>query len=142
MNDRLIKIAVYLLRFGLAAVFIYASVEKIQDPAGFAAAIDNYRMLPYPLIALMAAVLPWLEFACGVALLLGRWQAGAALLMIIMNGVFIIAIATAMARGLDISCGCFTTSAAGARVGAQKLLEDVGLLLGALFLYTNHTKTG
>ncbi len=135
MTERSKNIIVLLIRWLLAAVFIYASLDKIWNPAGFAASIDNYRMLPYMLIALMAAILPWLELACGVALLLGRWQAGAALLVMGMNAVFIVAIASAMARGLDISCGCFTTSTAGARIGAQKVLEDIGLFLGALVVY-------
>ena len=124
-----------LLRLGLGALFIFASFSKIADPAGFAASISNYRMLPELLVALMAAVLPWLELLCGLALLLNRWTPGASLLIVLMNAVFIVAIASAMARGLDISCGCFSTSGAGSRAGLARLLEDLLFLAAACWLY-------
>jgi hypothetical protein len=43
-----------------------------------------------------------------------------------MMAVFIVAVAVAMARGLDIECGCFGT-ADGTRVGFVKLLENSGM---------------
>jgi uncharacterized membrane protein YphA (DoxX/SURF4 family) len=128
-----------LLRLGLGAIFIYASLDKIAHPAAFATAIGHYRMLPYFLVALMAAMLPWLELLCGLALILNRWTAGAALLIAGMNMIFIIAIATAMARGLDISCGCFSTGGAGSRVGLARLTEDLFFLLTAGWLYLKVT---
>ncbi len=124
-----------LLRLGLGALFIYASLGKIIDPAGFALSIDNYRMLPAFLVALMAAVLPWLELLCGLALLFDCWTPGASLLIFGMNAVFIIAIASAMARGLDISCGCFSTSGAGSRAGLARLVEDLFFLAAAGCIY-------
>ncbi|HNW59889.1 MAG TPA: MauE/DoxX family redox-associated membrane protein [bacterium] len=124
-----------LLRLGLAVVFIYASLDKIAHPAAFAAAIGHYQLLPGFLAALLAAILPWLELGCGLALLLNRGMAGATLLAAGMNLVFILAITTALARGLDISCGCFSTSDAGSRVGVTRLLEDLVLLLAAGWLY-------
>jgi len=92
-------------------------------------------MLPELLVALMAAVLPWLELLCGLALLLNRWTPGASLLIVLMNAVFIVAIASAMARGLDISCGCFSTSPSGSRAGLARLLEDLFFLAAAGWLY-------
>jgi len=124
-----------LLRLGLGALFICASLGKIMDPAGFALSIDNYRMLPEFLVALMAAVLPWLELLCGLALVFNCWTPGASLLIFAMNAIFIIAIASAMARGLDISCGCFSTSGAGSRAGLARLVEDLFFLAAAGYLY-------
>lgn len=135
MNDRWIDRLLLLLRLALGAVFVYASIDKIANPAGFAVAIGHYQMLPYILIAVMAAVLPWLELACGIALIVNRWTPGASLLIILMNAVFIAAIASALARGLDISCGCFSTSGAGSRVGLTRLIEDIGFLAAAAFIY-------
>ena len=42
--------------------------------------------------------------------------------------VFTVAVAQAVARGLDFECGCFGT-ADGSRVGARKLLENTGLTI-------------
>ncbi len=130
-----------ILRFALGAVFIYASLDKIANPAGFALAIGHYRMLPYLLISLLAAVLPWLELVCGIALIIKRWVGGASLLIVLMNAVFIIAITTALMRGLDISCGCFSTAGAGSRIGLMRLAEDIGFLLAAGYLYIRQSST-
>ena len=47
--------------------------------------------------------------------------------------VFIIAILISLARGLNIDCGCFGT-VGGTKVGIQKILENIGLLLTAIIL--------
>ncbi|MBD3383453.1 DoxX family membrane protein [candidate division KSB1 bacterium] len=129
------KILLWLIRVVLAVVFIYSGIVKLINPAAFAVNIDNYAILPWFLVSLMSAVLPWLEVICGLAILSGKWLRGAALWIAAMNVVFIIAIASAMIRGLDISCGCHTTSTEGARVGLQKLAEDIVWLVSSLYLY-------
>jgi uncharacterized membrane protein YphA (DoxX/SURF4 family) len=124
-----------MIRLILAAVFIVAGSVKIADPQGFATNIDNYRILPYPLVTVTAIVLPWLEVLLGVALLVGIWIRGASLWVVILNAIFLVAISSALIRGLDIECGCFSTGGEGTRIGIQKLLEDVVLLAGGLWLY-------
>ena len=62
-------------------------------------------------------------------LIFGKWLRGASLILIVLNGVFIFAISSALARGLDIECGCFTLLEAGAKVGLLRIAEDI-LLLG------------
>ena len=126
---------VLILRLFLAAVFIYAGVGKILNPAAFAEDIDNYSMLPYLLVTIMAAIMPWVEVLCGLLLIFGKWIKGATLLLIAMNFVFIIAIGSALARGLDISCGCFAMSDDGIKVGYKRLLEDVVFLVAAVIIY-------
>ncbi len=123
------------VRLALAALFIYASLDKIAHPAAFATAIGHYQLLPWFPAALLAAILPWLELFCGLALLFNRATAGAALLVAGMNLVFILALTAALVRGLDISCGCFSTSAAGSRVGLTRLGEDLLFFAAALWLY-------
>jgi uncharacterized membrane protein YphA (DoxX/SURF4 family) len=141
VNSKLSPWIEIILRIALGAVFIYASLDKIANPSGFATAIGYYRMLPYVLIPPMAAVLPWLELACGLALILNRWIAGASLLIVLMNAIFIIAITAALMRGLDITCGCFSTSAAGSRIGLARLVEDTIFLLAAGYLYIKQPST-
>lgn len=116
---------------GVGVVYLYASLDKIQHPAAFAQAIANYRMVPLPLLHTFAWLLPIAEAVVGVALIVGWQRRGAALLASLMTVMFIIAIATALIRGLDISCGCFDT-AAGSSVGMDLLLRDVVLLAAAL----------
>jgi len=114
-------------RLAAGATFLYASLDKIADPAGFARAIFHYRLLPTALLHPFALLLPWLEAVAGVALLIGLLRRGAALLATAMTVMFLGAIAAALARGLDITCGCFHTEG-GHAVGVGLLWRDLALL--------------
>ena len=124
------KYVVFAARIILGVVFIYASLEKIQNPGGFAQAIYNYRMVPDSLINIMAIVLPWLELICGILIIIGVFVRGSALLIGAMLAVFIIALSSALMRGLDISCGCFTLEG-GRSIASKTLVEDIFLIIGA-----------
>jgi uncharacterized membrane protein YphA (DoxX/SURF4 family) len=122
------KYVVFAARLILGVVFIYASLEKIQNPAGFAQAIYNYRMVPEALINIMAIVLPWLELICGILIIVGVFVRGSALLIGAMLAVFIVALSSAILRGLDISCGCFTLEG-GRGIAGKTLVEDILLMI-------------
>ncbi len=119
-----------LARFLVGGTFVYASLDKIADPAGFAQNIYHYRILGEVWLHPMALVLPWLELVAGLAMLLGFYRRGAALLVSVMLVMFMAAIVSALARDLDISCGCFHTEG-GHAVGLSLLLRDVALLVGS-----------
>ena len=89
----------------LGGVFIIASLDKISNPEAFETAISNYHVMPFGLENLLALILPWLEFLAGVCIIAGIMVDGAAIMIIIMNMVFIIAISQALARGISIECG-------------------------------------
>ncbi len=118
-------------RWAVAGVFLYACLDKLIDPAAFAQNIANYRMVPLVLLHPFAWLLPIAELVIAIALVLGWQTRGAALLASLLTVVFIVAIATALIRDLDISCGCFHTES-GSNVGRDLLLRDLGLLAGAL----------
>lgn len=120
-----------LCRLVVGGIFVFASLEKLADPAGFAQAIYHYRMVPLPLLHPFALLLPMTELVLGGALILGVARRGAALLALGLSVVFLVAIATALARGLDISCGCFHTDG-GHAVGLSLLFRDVLMLLACL----------
>ncbi len=118
-------------RLAVGGVFIWASLDKLAHPAEFAKAIHHYRLVPYALLHQAALLLPPLELVAGAALVLGWQRRGAALLCAFMLAVFIVAIGSALARGLDISCGCFHTDG-GHAVGMDLLWRDVVMLLACL----------
>ena len=97
-------------RLILGGVFIYASIDKIIHPAAFAEAVYNYQILPDTLITLTAMILPWLELILGIFLVLGLWLPGAALLINLLLVTFFGSLVFNLSRGLDIHCGCFSTS--------------------------------
>lgn len=96
-----------LLRLALGGIFLYAGVTKIVDPPAFAGSIAAYRLLPYFGNYLLAATLPWLELLCGLLLIVGHRVRVAAAILLLLNLLFMAAIASTIARGLDIDCGCF-----------------------------------
>jgi uncharacterized membrane protein YphA (DoxX/SURF4 family) len=110
----------------------WAALAKIGDPVVFAGQIHNFRILPLSGENLVAMVLPWIELTAALALLLGiRARAGAVLTTVLL-AVFTVAVISALARGLNVECGCFGTSG-GSRVGMAKVLQNL-VLLGVAFV--------
>ena len=101
------EVSLLVLRWLVGSVFICAGVLKALDPAQFARDVDNYRVLPYVASGALGVYLPWLEIVAGGALAFGIWRGGATLVLGIMLVVFLGALSSAWARGLDITCGCF-----------------------------------
>jgi uncharacterized membrane protein YphA (DoxX/SURF4 family) len=107
MTSRLFKHGVAIARIVLGAIFLYAGALKVVDPKAFAGSIEAYRLLPYFGNYLAASIIPWIEIICGLVLVTG-WRAKlGATVTILLNLVFIAAMVSAIARGLEIDCGCF-----------------------------------
>lgn len=124
-----------LFRLVLGAIFLYAGVVKSQDPAGFAQAIYNYRILPGWAINPLAILLPWVEMVMGAALVVGLWVPGASLLASGMLGLFALALCVNLARGLDIDCGCFSTASTGSGSTTWYFLRDILLMAMAIQVF-------
>ena len=132
---------VILCRLVLGGVFIYASLDKIANPAEFAKAIGNYHVLPFGLENLLALFLPWLEIITVILLIAGIMVDGATILIISMNIVFIFAISQALARGISIECGCFSVSTeGGSNIGFQTILRDFVYLIMAFIIFYRQDK--
>ena len=115
----------------IGALFCVAALAKLGDLPAFAEQIHNFRLLPWGLENLSAILLPWIELVAGLALVLGvRPRSGGAVASALM-AAFTLAVLIAMARGLDIECGCFGTGDA-TRVGLLKVLENSAMLALAL----------
>ena len=130
MRQDIEKYIVLLSRIILGGVFIYASLDKIANPAEFAKAVGNYHVLPFGVENLLALILPWMELLVGLALILGVLIDGSSILVIFMNIIFIFAISQALARGISIECGCFSTKPeGGSPIGVQTILRDIWYLI-------------
>lgn len=62
-----------IVRFALAAVFIYGGVIKLFAPKPFAATISTYHIVPEPLLPVVAIGLPLIETTAGLALFLAEY---------------------------------------------------------------------
>jgi uncharacterized membrane protein YphA (DoxX/SURF4 family) len=125
------RVLTTLLRVALGAIFLMAALPKLRDPEAFALSISNYRMLPVFAERVLALVLPPLEALVGVCLILGVLDAGASAIVLALMVIFTAAVGSALARGLDISCGCFDTKA-GEKIALGKLAENLALTSAAL----------
>lgn len=124
------------VRLYLGAIFLLACWHKILHPAAFALDIATYQILPLGLVNLQAIVLPWVELAAGLMLLLGFRTRAAALLVAGMMAVFTVAIAIAVAKGLDMSCGCFASQgSAEDPISWRTIVRDTSWLLLALYVF-------
>jgi uncharacterized membrane protein YphA (DoxX/SURF4 family) len=123
----------HISRLLLGAVFIYASIHKIIDPKGFALAVYNYQILHDELINLAALTLPWLELLVGLCLVAGIWLPGSTAISSGLFALFVFALSYNQMRGLDISCGCFSTDATEGPADLWTVLSDILFL--ALSLY-------
>ncbi len=134
----LVKTTNFFLRLALGAVLLLAGALKVFNPAGFADSVQHYQMLPHEFINVVAIIMPWIELVAGVFLVMGVWVRASALLAALLSAIFMMAIGQALARGLNIECGCFGT-VAGSRIGLSHLAVDVALLLTSVWLVRNAT---
>lgn len=95
------------LRTALGGIFLLSGLAKIADPVAFLFSVRQFRLLPGPLDAWLALVVPWLEFLLGLLVLSGLLYRTAALMITVLNVFFAGAILTVVARGIEIDCGCF-----------------------------------
>ncbi len=104
---RVVPIVVLLLRVVLGAIFVIAGASKVGHADMFAAQIAGFRLLPPFLIAPLALALPYLELLLGGYLILGLFTRTSAWVAAVLLAVFDAAIASAVVRGMSVSCGCF-----------------------------------
>ena len=133
-------LVVWVCRLVVAAVLIFAAVQKIWMPLEFARLIREYHLLPDQVLNLVAVVLPWLEIVCGLCFLSGLWLMGTAVLLSSLNIIFVIAIAyrawlimTSTGVGffdLSYDCGCgFGVVYIPTKILENLLLVGVGLII-------------
>ena len=131
--NRLNEYLVVIIRMILGIIFLWASFDKIIDPAQFARSISNYHILPLGLENSVAIILPWLEFFIGSGLILGIMVDGATIITSFLLIIFNIMITQAIMRGFNIDCGCGLKD--GQLVGIEKVLENFVLLGGSYILF-------
>lgn len=123
------------VRLYLAWVFLSACWHKIAVPGDFAIDVATYQLLPLWSVNVFAIVLPWIELFAGVMLLVGLRVRAAALLVNGMMVAFIVALAAALTKNLDISCGCFASQgAAHDPISWKTLVRDGTWLLLGLYV--------
>jgi uncharacterized membrane protein YphA (DoxX/SURF4 family) len=140
------------LRLFLAAIMLSAALPKFFDWAGiefgnlnwellpppvsfepFARMVYNYRLLPTSLVNLVAFTIPPVEAFGALCLITGLWLRSGSLMLGLLQLAFVVGMAQAWARGLDIQCGCFV--GVDEKVGVWTLSRDTSLVLCYLLVF-------
>lgn len=115
--------------FFLAAVFVYAAVDKAFHYQGFVNAVASYAMVPAQVAGILAPLVIAVELWVGLGLLVPRWRlrharAGAFVLLL-----FTVAMAINQFAAPGSDCGCWFSLTLARGTGAHFALN---LLLIAL----------
>lgn len=121
-------------RIILGTIFLFACFDKLLRPDDFAVVIYNYQVLPDGLVNLAAILLPWVELVLGLSLILNVWIADAAVLGNLLLLAFFSVLVFNLARGLDVSCGCFSTAPGEDAADFMTVLRDLSFLFVSGYL--------
>ncbi len=134
------SVVIDLIRIVLGMLFLYAAIDKIIHPARFAEVIYHYKILPIPFINFFAVIIPWIEIGIGLSLIFNLLPEIGSLILILLTTVFVIMIASAMMRGLNIECGCFSLDSKSSYVGWKRILEDLVMIAGGIMVFIESCK--
>jgi uncharacterized membrane protein YphA (DoxX/SURF4 family) len=127
-----------LARLLLGVVWIIAGALKVGDLTASGRAVVAYRLLPPSSATALGSVLPFVEIALGLLLVVGLATRLSAVVSALLLVAYIIGIASVWARGLRIDCGCFGSGgdlAANAQpTYFSETIRDIALLAVAGFL--------
>ena len=124
-----------LCRWLVGGLFLYAGAVKAGDVVAFAGDVANYQLFPYAINFLIAAALPYIEMLAGALLVLNRRVRASALILAGLNLVFIVVLLSALARGLDIDCGCFSSAGEGVSTVVSALIRDLALMVPIILIF-------
>lgn len=133
-RERALAAFVLVARLGLGFMFIMSSLPKIRQPYAFLGSVYGYEVVGPKLGVLVAMVLPWVELFAGVCLVGGVFVGGALLASMAMGAMFTFVLASALWRHLDISCGCFSSSAAG-KISYATLIRAIVIMAASAAAY-------
>jgi len=129
----------FVVRLALGAAFIYAAMIKLLHLGESKMSVVAYHLFPIPVAQFLGVALPVIELALGILLVVGLFTRLVAICIGLLLVVYIAGIISAWARGLSISCGCFSPGGvvdhAAAVAGYKKdIARDTLMILGAAWL--------
>lgn len=118
----------------IGLVLVTAALPKIRNADEFQGVVANYRLLPSFLVMPFARLLPWIELACAVALLVPAWREAAAWVAAGLFVMFALGLAINVGRGrTHIDCGCVRRPTSMSRIGMFHVLRALALAGVALY---------
>ena len=131
--------SMHALRFFVSGLFLVAGVLKLRDADATLVAVYQYKLLSWEASGIAATFLPFVEITAAIALWIPKARLGATSLCLGLNLLFLTALGSAVARNLDVSCGCFGTSDL-YTTALTRMIEDVVLLIMSLLLWRSASR--
>lgn len=128
------RVLQWFCRLTLGGLFLFAGFNKVYPPDHrflFEMDLSTYQLLPEWGVIAVAMVLPWLEMALGLVLVLGWKLRYFAAFTGLLLAAFISVMLVTYARGIEANCGCFGF---GEAISPLTLARDSLLLLMAVYL--------
>ncbi len=118
----------------LVGIFLPSAWSKLRAIDEFTGIVADYRLLPEPVVEPVARILPILELATGLLLLLPATRGTGAVLAIGLLLLFALAMAINLVRGRrEIDCGCHLGRQK-ERIGWPLVVRNLLLAAAALIL--------
>jgi uncharacterized membrane protein YphA (DoxX/SURF4 family) len=134
------RVVVITLRWALAAVFIYAGITKLGSPQSFSDSISSFSIIPNYGINLMSLGLPPFEIIAGLAIVSGIQRRPAILGLLTLTSIFMIALGSAIVRGIPVDCGCFGSGKPSVFGSWMSFGRDIPILAVAILLYLSECR--
>ncbi|WP_228389376.1 MauE/DoxX family redox-associated membrane protein [Cumulibacter manganitolerans] len=124
------------IRLVMGVVFGYAGISKILDIPVAKVSVESYRIFPREIADTIGVVLPVVEIALGLLLLLGVGTRIVSIMLSLLLIAFIAGIASLWVRGISTQCGCFGGSLipTGRPDYPLEIARDSGMLLATAWL--------
>lgn len=125
----------------LAALFLYAGLDKLFHYGGFVKALGGYVLVPDGLERFLALPVILAELLAGAGLLIKVWRVSAALLAAVLLCAFTVALAVNQVYAPGAECGCWFTVTLG-KATSSHIFQNVLLLGLAVSIWLDERRTG
>lgn len=130
------------LAIGVGAFFVRSAMFHMENSYAFLHSVYAYHLVSAHIGILIAAITPFLLLTVGIALLFFTEEACAAFrFSAFLCGLFTVVQISALARGLNIACGCFAPVVDNP-IGPKSIAISVGCMVAALIgMSFTHTRS-
>lgn len=130
---RAMRFGTVVCRIVMGMVLIVSGFLKIQNPWVFLLSICKYDATSFTVSLWLATVVPVVTLVFGVLLLSNVWVRLTAAMTCVMLLAFTLAQLVALARGLEIGCGCFGSPHE--RIGVWSVARNAILMVVCAIVY-------
>jgi uncharacterized membrane protein YphA (DoxX/SURF4 family) len=129
------------VRIVIGLAFAYAGATKLMASDQFADSIASFQILPNTLINILALGLPPTEILAGLMMISGWHYRSANFCILVLSVIFALALGQALARGLQVDCGCFGSGKPSTAKTWLSLGRDILVLFGCLLVHAGSLGT-